>query len=148
MSLTAEVVPKLLPVMQVGMHALSVFNGVAGVARMFGAPVPSVPADWQRGAQKLMLFQRAGLFKGGSKMAARQSPPNTTTPAAREEAAPVLRLNSERTLHVRNIAGDTPVSHGSEKTFEQYRFRSTSTAGQKLLSCWLRLCYVLRARSA
>jgi hypothetical protein len=111
-------------------------------------PVVQAKSKWQRGAQKLMLFRRAGLFKGGSKTAARQSPPNTTTPAARKEAVPVLRLNSECTLHVRNIAGDTPVSHGSEKTFEQYRFRSTSTAGQKLLSCWLRICYVLRSRSA
>ena len=30
---------------------MSVYNGVAGVARMFGAPVPSVPEEWRAGAQ-------------------------------------------------------------------------------------------------
>ena len=47
----AEIVHKLLPVMQVGMRAMSVYNGVAGIARMFGAPVPSVPEEWRKGAQ-------------------------------------------------------------------------------------------------
>ena len=47
----AEVVPKLLPVMQVGMHAMSLFNGVAALPRMFGAPVPSIPEEWRKAAQ-------------------------------------------------------------------------------------------------
>ena len=46
-----EVVPKLLPVMQVGMRAMSLYNGVAGIVRMFGAPAPSVPEAWREGAQ-------------------------------------------------------------------------------------------------
>ena len=33
----AEVVPQLLPLMQVGMRAMSLFNGVAGVARNVAA---------------------------------------------------------------------------------------------------------------
>jgi hypothetical protein len=33
-----EQVSKLFPVMQMGMHAMSAYQGVAGVARMFGYP--------------------------------------------------------------------------------------------------------------
>jgi hypothetical protein len=47
----SEVVPKLLPVMQVGMRAMSLYNGAEGIARMFGAPLPSVPTEWRKGAQ-------------------------------------------------------------------------------------------------
>ena len=47
----AELVPKLLPVMQVGMRAMSLYNGVAGVAQMVGYPVPKVPEAWRKGAQ-------------------------------------------------------------------------------------------------
>ena len=47
----SEIVHKLLPMMQVGMRAMSLYNGVAGVARMFGAPAPSVPEEWRKGAQ-------------------------------------------------------------------------------------------------
>ena len=47
----SDVVPKLLPVMQVGMRAMSLYNGVAGVARMVGYPVPKVPEGWCKGAQ-------------------------------------------------------------------------------------------------
>ena len=50
----SEIVHKLLPVMQVGMHAMSVCNGVAGVARMFGAKVPYVTEEWRKGAQSLV----------------------------------------------------------------------------------------------
>ena len=46
----SEIVHKLLPVMQVGMRAMSLYNGVAGVARMCGAPVLSVPEEWRKGA--------------------------------------------------------------------------------------------------
>ena len=47
----AEIVHKLMPVMQVGMRAMSLFNGVAGVAQMVGYPVPKVPEEWRKGAQ-------------------------------------------------------------------------------------------------
>ena len=47
----AEIVPKLLPVMQVGMRAMSLYNGVAGVAQMVGYPAPKVPEGWRKGAQ-------------------------------------------------------------------------------------------------
>mmetsp|Transcript_9238 Transcript_9238/g.30687 ORF Transcript_9238/g.30687 Transcript_9238/m.30687 type:complete len:539 (+) Transcript_9238:3-1619(+) len=48
----SDVVPKLLPVMQVGLRAMAVFNGAAGVARMFGFPIPTVPAAWAAGARE------------------------------------------------------------------------------------------------
>jgi len=48
----SKVVPKLLPLMQVGMRAMSIYNGAAGVARMFGYPVPIVPKAWSEGAQE------------------------------------------------------------------------------------------------
>ena len=37
----SEIVPKLLPVMQVGLRAMSIYNGVGGIARLFGYPVPA-----------------------------------------------------------------------------------------------------------
>ena len=47
----SDIVHKLLPVMQVGMHAMSLCNGVAGVARMFGYPALKIPKAWCRDAQ-------------------------------------------------------------------------------------------------
>ena len=47
----SEIVPKLLPVMQVGMRAMSLYNGAAGIACMFGYPIPKVPEKWRKGAQ-------------------------------------------------------------------------------------------------
>ena len=47
----AEMVSKLLPVMHVGMRAMSLYNGVAGVAQMVGYPAPKVPEAWRKGAQ-------------------------------------------------------------------------------------------------
>ena len=46
-----KVVEKLLPIMQVGLHAASLVNGVAGVVRLFGYPCPKVPEMWRAGAQ-------------------------------------------------------------------------------------------------
>ena len=46
-----KVVEKLLPIMQVGLHAASLINGVAGVVRLFGYPCPKVPEAWRAGAQ-------------------------------------------------------------------------------------------------
>jgi len=48
----AQVVPKMLPVMQVGMRAMSIYNGTAGIARAFGYPVPKVPKAWRDGARE------------------------------------------------------------------------------------------------
>ena len=48
----SEIVPKLLPVMQVGLHAMSVYNGAAGIARMFGVPAPKVPKMWSNCARE------------------------------------------------------------------------------------------------
>ena len=47
----SEIVHKLLPVMQVGMRAMSLYNGVAGVAQMVGYPFPKVSEQWRKGAQ-------------------------------------------------------------------------------------------------
>ena len=47
----ADIVHKLLPMMQIGIRAMSLYNGVGGIARMFGAPVLSLPEGWRKGAQ-------------------------------------------------------------------------------------------------
>ena len=58
----AEIVHKLLPVMQVGMRAMSLFNGAAGVARMVGYPLPSLPEEWRKGAQSSVeMLEQARL---------------------------------------------------------------------------------------
>ena len=46
-----EIVHKLMPLMQVGIHAVSLYNGAAGVARLIGYPMPLVPEKWRKGAQ-------------------------------------------------------------------------------------------------
>ena len=48
----SDIVPKLLPVMQVGMHAMSILNGAAGIARMVGYPVPKMPEAWVGGVRE------------------------------------------------------------------------------------------------
>eukprot|EP00984_Skeletonema_dohrnii_P009005 scaffold3377_cov69-Skeletonema_dohrnii-CCMP3373.AAC.1 len=48
----SDVVPKLLPLMQLGMIGLSFYNGTAGLVRMFGYPAPKVPKEWSKGAQE------------------------------------------------------------------------------------------------
>ena len=50
-SVPAAVVPKLLPLMQVGMRAMSLYNGAAGIARMFGFPLALVPEAWRSKVQ-------------------------------------------------------------------------------------------------
>ena len=47
----SELVHKLLPVMQIGIRAMSLYNGVGGIARMFGAPVPSLSTALLKNAQ-------------------------------------------------------------------------------------------------
>eukprot|EP00984_Skeletonema_dohrnii_P005207 scaffold1824_cov104-Skeletonema_dohrnii-CCMP3373.AAC.7 len=41
-----------LPLMQLGMRAMSIYNGTAGLARLFGYPFPKVPKEWSKGAQE------------------------------------------------------------------------------------------------
>ena len=48
----SDIVPKLLPVMQVGLRAMSVFNGAAGIAQMVGYPVPKVPKALTQGVRE------------------------------------------------------------------------------------------------
>jgi len=64
----SEQVSKLLPVMQVGMHAMSAYQGVAGVARMFGYPLPMVPEAWRKGAQSTvdLLKQKSSVAAFGA----------------------------------------------------------------------------------
>ena len=47
----SEIVHKLLPLMQVGLRAMSILNGAAGIAQMVGYPVPKVPKAWAKGAR-------------------------------------------------------------------------------------------------
>ena len=47
----SDIVHKLLPVMQIGIRAMSLYNGVGGIARMFGAPVPSLSEPLLKGFQ-------------------------------------------------------------------------------------------------
>ena len=58
----SEIVPKLLPVMQVGLRAMSILNGAAGIARMVGYPAPSVPEEWRTGAQSSVEMLKQALI--------------------------------------------------------------------------------------
>ena len=64
----SELVSKLVPVMQVGLHAMSVYNGVAGIARMFVPALPTVPEKWREGAQSSveLLKQKSSVEKFGA----------------------------------------------------------------------------------
>jgi ankyrin repeat protein/tRNA A-37 threonylcarbamoyl transferase component Bud32 len=42
----AEFVPRLLPLMKIGLKAVSVANGIAGLGRLFGYPVPTIPDEY------------------------------------------------------------------------------------------------------
>jgi len=48
----SDLVPKLLPLMQVGIRAMCIYHGIVGLAAMFGFPLPRVPKDWSKGAQE------------------------------------------------------------------------------------------------
>ena len=88
----AELVPKLLPVMQasqcytrvcathltfhfnpicvhhmaqVSLRAMSIYNGSVGIARMFGVPLPSIPDSWKEG-----LWESVELLKHESSVTA------------------------------------------------------------------------------
>ena len=63
----SEIVPKLLPVMQVGLRAMSIYNGAGGIARLFGYPVPKVPESWATGARESveLLKQESSVAQFG-----------------------------------------------------------------------------------
>jgi len=63
----SEIVPKLLPVMQVGLRAMSIYNGAGGIARLFGYPVPKVPEPWATGARESveLLKQESSVAQFG-----------------------------------------------------------------------------------
>eukprot|EP00964_Phaeocystis_antarctica_P099032 scaffold64945_cov55-Phaeocystis_antarctica.AAC.1 len=63
----SKVVPKLLPVMWVGMRAMSLYHGAAGIARMCGAPVPKMPEDSLKVAKTWvsLLKQKSSVEKFG-----------------------------------------------------------------------------------
>ena len=63
----SEIVPKLLPVMQVGLRAMSIYNGAGGIARLFGYPVPKVPEAWATGARESveLLKQESSVAQFG-----------------------------------------------------------------------------------
>lgn len=48
----AEFVPKMLPLMKVGLKAAALLNGASGVARILGYPLPCVPAKYMEMAKK------------------------------------------------------------------------------------------------
>jgi len=48
----SDLVPKLLPLIQVGIRAMCIYNGTAGLAALFGFPLPRVPKAWSKGAQE------------------------------------------------------------------------------------------------
>ena len=74
----ADIVHKLLPMMQVGMRAMSLLNGVAGVARLFGAPVPSVPEEWRKSAQSSVnMFKQ--VLRSEARPCLRPHPPQQDT---------------------------------------------------------------------
>eukprot|EP00984_Skeletonema_dohrnii_P002429 scaffold836_cov77-Skeletonema_dohrnii-CCMP3373.AAC.3 len=55
----SETVPRLIPLMQVGMRVISICNGAAGLAKVFGIPAPRVPKDWSKGARdSVKLFEQ------------------------------------------------------------------------------------------
>ena len=41
-----EVIPKLLPLMSVGLKAMKMVNGVSKLGRLFGLPAPEIPPNW------------------------------------------------------------------------------------------------------
>jgi hypothetical protein len=43
----SDFVPKMLPLIHFGMRAMSIYNGSAGICRMFGVPMPKIPKGVQ-----------------------------------------------------------------------------------------------------
>ena len=62
-TIPSEVVPKLMPLMEVGMKAMSLYNGVGGICRMFCVPVPKM-SEWLDGAnQSIELLKQESLVE-------------------------------------------------------------------------------------
>jgi hypothetical protein len=63
----SEIVHKLLPMMQVGLRAMAIYNGAGGIARLFGYPVPKVPETWATGARESveLLKQESSVAQFG-----------------------------------------------------------------------------------
>eukprot|EP00984_Skeletonema_dohrnii_P026995 scaffold16422_cov78-Skeletonema_dohrnii-CCMP3373.AAC.4 len=63
----SDLVPKLLPLMQLGMRGLSFCSGTLGLVRMFGYPAPRVPKAWSEGAQESVeLLKQESSVEGFS----------------------------------------------------------------------------------
>ena len=63
----SEIVHELLPMMQVGLRAVAIYNGAGGIARLFGYPVPKVPETWATGARESveLLKQESSVAQFG-----------------------------------------------------------------------------------
>ncbi len=61
----SDLVPKLIPSMMIGMRGLSICDGVAGLARMYGyPPVPKVPEALSKGAREIVeLLKQDSLLE-------------------------------------------------------------------------------------
>eukprot|EP00984_Skeletonema_dohrnii_P008445 scaffold3107_cov77-Skeletonema_dohrnii-CCMP3373.AAC.5 len=63
----SDLVPKLLPLMQLGMRGLSFCSGTLGLVRMFGYPAPKVPKALSKGAQESVeLLKQESSVEGFS----------------------------------------------------------------------------------
>ena len=100
-STPAALVPRLLPLMQVGMRAMCVYHGVSGVARMFGCPLPAVPQSWREGAQTTveLLKQESSAEAFGSVHRAAMRTDDGEQRCGGPNLPPVLRVAAdERSL--------------------------------------------------
>ena len=63
----SDIVHELLPMMQIGLRAMSIYNGAGGIARLFGYPVPKVPEAWATGARESveLLKQESSVAQFG-----------------------------------------------------------------------------------
>jgi len=61
----SKIVHKLIPAMQVGLLAMSVTNGVIGIAKLFGFPLNQVPKEWSEGLRGSveLLKQKSSVEK-------------------------------------------------------------------------------------
>ena len=63
----SDIVHDLLPMMQIGLRAMSILNGAGGIARLFGFPGPKVPEAWAKGARESveLLKQESSVAQFG-----------------------------------------------------------------------------------
>ena len=59
----AVFIPKVLPLMKVGLKAVALLNGASGIARLLGYPLPSVPEEYMEMARKAVgdLSQKSSI---------------------------------------------------------------------------------------